>query len=203
MDINKYLEKRYTISAGKNSMTVMNFFRKELYTLFKDLEFKTGCEVGVLRGKNAHGMFKYIPGLKLYLVDPYADYDGGQRTYGKKNTNSFFEQMMRKMSGRNYELIKMKSQDACKYVPDGSLDYIYIDGNHKYDYVMMDLFNWIPKVRKGGILSGHDFFNQPSRGFGAKSAIINYVTFYGFKPLYVTHRTRTKKYAPSWFFVKE
>jgi len=206
MDIRKYLEKHYTVTEKNGFVTVLNFFRRELYVLFRDLGFKTGCEVGVLKGKNAQGMFKYIPGLKLYIVDPYIDYDGGQRTYGKKNKNHL-EEMMQRMSGKNYEFFKMKSHHACKYVPNDSLDFIYIDGNHKYDYVMMDLINWIPKIKKGGILSGHDFFNRVEGlrgGFGAKAAIIDYITFHKFKPLYITHKTKGRRRVhPSWFFIKE
>jgi len=202
MDIRKYLEKHYTIIEKKGFITVLNFFRRELYLLFKELEFKTGCEIGVLKGKNSQGMFKYIPNLKLYMVDPYMDYNGGQRVYGEKN-RIYLEEMMQRMSGKNYEFLKMKSHHACKYIPDESLDFIYIDGNHKYDYVMMDLINWTPKVKKGGILSGHDFFNRAKDGFGAKAAIINYTTFYNFRPFYITHKLKTRRRVqPSWFFIK-
>lgn len=42
-------------------------------------------------------------------------------------------------------------------IADGSLDFVYIDANHEYEFVRSDIQTWLPKVRKGGILSGHDF----------------------------------------------
>ena len=40
---------------------------------------------------------------------------------------------------------------------DNSLDFVFIDASHKYIDVKEDIINWLPKVRKGGILAGDDF----------------------------------------------
>jgi hypothetical protein len=40
---------------------------------------------------------------------------------------------------------------------DGSLDAVYLDGNHNKHSVVKDLKNWIPKIKKGGTVSGHDY----------------------------------------------
>jgi predicted O-methyltransferase YrrM len=47
--------------------------------------------------------------------------------------------------------------DALEYFKDGQLDFIYIDGDHRYEGVLADLTNWKPKLRAGGIMAGHDF----------------------------------------------
>jgi hypothetical protein len=41
---------------------------------------------------------------------------------------------------------------------DESLDFVYIDGNHEFRYIAEDLFEWTKKVKKGGIVSGDDYF---------------------------------------------
>jgi hypothetical protein len=41
---------------------------------------------------------------------------------------------------------------------DGSLDFVYIDGNHDFRHVAEDLFEWSKKVRSGGVVSGHDYY---------------------------------------------
>ena len=50
---------------------------------------------------------------------------------------------------------------------DNSIDLIYIDGDHYYDEVKKDLLLWYPKVKKGGIFSGHDY----SLSWGVKKAV--------------------------------
>jgi len=42
-------------------------------------------------------------------------------------------------------------------VEDASLDFCFIDGDHRYEAVKEDIIAWTPKLRKGGILSGHDY----------------------------------------------
>ena len=37
-----------------------------------------------------------------------------------------------------------------------SLDFIFVDAAHTYDAVVEDIKLWEPKVRKGGLVSGHD-----------------------------------------------
>ena len=43
---------------------------------------------------------------------------------------------------------------------DESLDFIYIDANHAYDFVVEDINLWFPKLKKGGIFSGHDYLDM-------------------------------------------
>jgi predicted O-methyltransferase YrrM len=53
--------------------------------------------------------------------------------------------------------IRMLSLDACQIYPDNSLDFVYIDASHEYEDIKNDIINWLPKVKTGGIISGHDF----------------------------------------------
>ena len=55
--------------------------------------------------------------------------------------------------------MRMTSMEAAQQVEDGSLDFVFIDGDHRFDAVMMDISLWAPKVRKGGIVSGHDYYH--------------------------------------------
>jgi hypothetical protein len=50
-----------------------------------------------------------------------------------------------------------KSLDALEFVNTESLDLVYVDGDHRYEAVVADLKGWTPKVRKGGIIAGHDW----------------------------------------------
>jgi len=48
--------------------------------------------------------------------------------------------------------------DALRDISDGSLDFIYIDGNHSLPYIVSDIYEWNKKVKVGGCISGHDYF---------------------------------------------
>ena len=56
-----------------------------------------------------------------------------------------------------YTVKKMSSVDASKEYEDGVLDMVFIDASHDYEDVKSDILAWYPKVRVGGIISGHDY----------------------------------------------
>ena len=47
--------------------------------------------------------------------------------------------------------------DAVKNFEDSSLDFVYIDGDHEFKAIAIDISDWIHKIRVGGIICGHDF----------------------------------------------
>ena len=118
----------------------------------------SGAEIGVFEGENALNIINFLNIDTLHLIDPYEPYednDGVYRvdfSYGK-------EKAVKVLDGYN-GLIRWhftSSDEACKYVPDDSLEFVYIDGNHSYDFVWNDIHNYLPKVKSGGILGGHDY----------------------------------------------
>jgi predicted O-methyltransferase YrrM len=54
-------------------------------------------------------------------------------------------------------LIKAHSQDVVSKYEDESLDFCFIDGSHEYEDVKKDIQAYLKKVKKGGILAGHDY----------------------------------------------
>jgi predicted O-methyltransferase YrrM len=50
-----------------------------------------------------------------------------------------------------------KSLDALQFFKDGELDMVYVDGDHRYEGAVADIKGWLPKLRKGGCMTGHDF----------------------------------------------
>lgn len=53
--------------------------------------------------------------------------------------------------------MKMSSVDAARFIVDGSLDLVFIDADHSYESVKNDIIAWLPKVRVGGVICGHDY----------------------------------------------
>ena len=63
---------------------------------------------------------------------------------------------------------RLDSVKASTLYQDSSLDFIYIDASHEYNDVKDDLYHWYPKLKKGGIIAGHDYHNRFS---GLKKAV--------------------------------
>lgn len=56
-----------------------------------------------------------------------------------------------------YTPLRMTSLDASLKFEDKSLDFVFIDASHEYAHVLLDIDAWLPKVKSGGILAGHDY----------------------------------------------
>ena len=82
-----------------------------------------------------------------------------------------------------------------RHFEDESLDFVYIDGFHEFDYVMSDLIFWTPKVRPGGIVAGHDYY--PFFRSGVIQAADTYTKMHNINTWYVTRERHS-----SFFWVK-
>ena len=116
----------------------------------------TGAEIGVESGLNAVFILTLLEPKMLYLIDPWNDFLDIQsgKIIGEAQ---FLETKERLKEYNNYQIIRDISSNAVKQFQDNSLDFVYIDGDHCYEAVKTDLNIWYPKVRKGGILCGHDY----------------------------------------------
>jgi len=186
----------YPPFMGMNDIT-----RDTIYSVFNELGYKKGAEIGVDGGRNAKKMFHYILDLQLILVDPWKAYRAGVTP---ELMEQRYQECRLRLKGRDAKYIKKTSIEAVKEVEDGSLDFVYIDGVHGFDNVMTDLIFWSPKVRKGGIVSGHDFY------FGYYSEVVPAVTAYTYAhnitTWYITSKgiptpTSTRE-RPSYLWVK-
>ena len=61
----------------------------------------------------------------------------------------------------HYNPVRLSSLDAAAQYQDGTLDFVFIDAAHDYVNVTADIAAWLPKVREGGILGGHDYNHPP------------------------------------------
>lgn len=82
-----------------------------------------------------------------------------------------------------FEVLKTDSISASTKFPNESIDFVFIDADHRYQFVKNDINAWWPKVKKGGIMAGHDFtwlFPDGFQGVGRavwEFAYSNKVTF--------------------------
>jgi predicted O-methyltransferase YrrM len=193
-DTTRAIWKKFHVHPGDNLPFEgwWNSTRETLYELWGELGFTVGAEIGVRMGTNASAIFARVPNLKLYCIDPWGAYlrvtDHSQEVY--------YQRCVRKLKDKDAVLIKKMSMDAVKDFEDNSLDFIYIDGRHDYPFVLEDIIAWTPKVKVGGIVSGHDYYNFFQGG--VVRAVDAYTMANNIKQWYIT---REKEH--TWWFVKE
>lgn len=167
--------------------------RTVLAEYFKDLGFTYGAEIGVFEGRYSEILFQQIPNLKLLCVDSWKL----GLTHPKK------KRAIQLLNKYNATIIHKSSMDAVKNVKDGSLDFVFIDASHKYADVRDDIREWAKKVRKGGIVSGHDYAVRSATGNDVVRPVNEYVHEHGYK-LLLTKRDRNNPHkddrVPCWYF---
>lgn len=146
--------------------------RVDLAILFGKMRFRVGAEIGVCQGKYSRVFCRNIPGLKLYCIDIWEVDKNDPWDYGE-NHSIHYERAQRILAPFDAILMKKSSMEAVKEFADNSLDFVYIDSNHTYKYTLEDITEWSKKVRSGGIVSGHDYYNL--KGFGVIKAVDEYM----------------------------
>ncbi|QYW08130.1 O-methyltransferase [Lokiarchaeota virus WyrdV1] len=117
-----------------------------------------GAEIGVDKGRNAKSILTELNIDKLYLVDAWFNYKEIQANRPQKTNFKF---VLREFENdKRVEIIRAFSINAVKEIVDNSLDFVYIDANHLYEFVYQDINLWYNKVKKGGIIAGHDIFGH-------------------------------------------
>jgi hypothetical protein len=118
-----------------------------------------GVEVGVFMGQYSREILE-VWGGTLYMVDVWRPLGEEYKDYSNmENHSEAYAETMGEIKGMEDRgiMIRSTSKVASEIFPDESLDFVYIDANHAYDFVKEDIGLWYPKVKKGGILSGHDY----------------------------------------------
>ena len=86
---------------------------------------------------------------------------GGREATSQTDMDAIYEQVLTRFEDERREgrvvVHRETSIEAAPAVPDRSLDWVYVDGDHTYDAVRHDLEAWAPKLKPGGFLTGDDY----------------------------------------------
>lgn len=143
------------------------------------------CELGVFDGTFSREILNMLSPETLYLVDPF---EVNEETYGDAmqlttaySTLSEYSMVLNKfhkeINNRQVIVNKAYSYDSVKYCPDSRLNFIYIDASHLYKDVKRDLSDWLPKLKKGGLICGHDYIPM----FGVIQAVDEFCIEHNFE----------------------
>ena len=166
----------------------MTLFLKEY---FKNSEPLVAVEIGVGEADNSLSILQELPIKKLILIDPYMAYVGSGRLVTTSEEDSLNTAMAKLSKYEQAQLIRKTSEEAVKDIHE-PLDFVYIDGNHSYEYVKNDITLYYPLVKRGGVIGGHDYTLYRCKG------IVRAVNEF------VQQRSRIGFYAvfPDWWVVK-
>lgn len=143
--------------------------------------FKSGAEIGCEAGITTSFLLRHCSQLHLYAVDTWGDLvpeslRSEAYNYHTKNFDVIYPRFLDRVKHYRNRLTILQGvswEMACK-VEDGSLDFIFIDADHGYESVMKDILAWVPKVRPGGLISGHDYDPKHEDVYGVVQAVDEY-----------------------------
>ena len=140
--------------------------RSELPVLFNERGLLgCGVEIGVQVAEFSATILRYWRGMHLISVDPWRE-DRPENYVDIANVAQWHQdanyeaarQRLAPFASRS-SIWRMTSLEAAARIPAASLDFVYIDARHDYASVMEDLEAWYPKVRPGGLVTGHDYLD--------------------------------------------
>jgi len=199
VDIDELIAKKFNIVNGDGPPFISKDGTRETLAAFmNDMGYRSGAEIGVKKGEYSERLCRHMRGLKLKSIDPWHRF----RRNSQQRMDTYFNMACNALSVYGVEVIRKTSVEAAGEVPDGSLDFVYIDAMHEFDFVMVDIIEWVSKVRRGGIVSGHDY-TPPTVFCGVIAAVNAYTKVHDIKRWYVTSGiSKSERGAPSWFWVK-
>lgn len=140
---------------------------KTLIKLVRDNNWTRGAELGVWQGELLNAlMAESSPDLTMIAVDTWEptfsavkkDIETGETDLSGKDMEA--AKRMVNLIVRAYEpriqVIQLDTVAAAAYVPDESLDFVFVDADHRTASVLRDIDAWKPKLKPSGWMTGHD-----------------------------------------------
>ena len=184
--------------------------RNQYHELLKN--YSVGLEVGVEYGAFAEQILQNWEG-RLVCVDFWGKQPNYNEPPNDKNFIEMFDIFNQKMIpfSDRVLIVKNLSEVASRFFPENYFDFIFIDANHEYSSIKKDMEVWWPKLKSGGLFSGHDWlhnFNPTDKNmsvyfdgnyigeYGVNSAVSEFCekNNYGFKV--------TNEEFATWYFYK-
>ncbi|HEY1709045.1 MAG TPA: class I SAM-dependent methyltransferase [Rhizomicrobium sp.] len=131
-------------------------------TIINALKPETVLELGVWRGDFAAHILAHCPSIKrYYLLDPWRPLPEWNKPFNA--STAVFDDAYRatieatRFAADRVTVLRGTTVEAIGQIPDGSVDFAYVDGDHTLRGIAIDLINTYPKLRDGGWLAGDDF----------------------------------------------
>ena len=198
-----------------------NCYRDHFFPMIIDaMNFKTSVEIGVDKAGFSEKILSQTKIEQYVCVDTWQDNFGSnfKPDYYAKDGNVRFDEAKQvllpylnnpdisSVAGGRAIMVRTSSKEASTKFPNEYFDFCYIDGDHSLFGIYDDLFAWSPKVKIGGIISGHDYKDGKQSGimdywgnqldYKIKTVVDSYCLKFGHK------LNITGGLIRSWWFVK-
>lgn len=155
--------------------------RSDLNLLLKEYNMLDNvAEIGVAEGRYSLEILNW--GVKkLYLVDIWETMPFyGDAAFNQNWHDKNYKEVQERVQDFKDKVIFLKglSVDMAIHIEDKSLGMVYLDACHTYEAVLKDLTAYLPKLRNGGIMAGHDFLGKD---YGVEQAVIEFGNTHNFK----------------------
>jgi hypothetical protein len=138
-------------------------YRVDLWIHFlQSVNVKYMVELGVYRGDFAAQLLEECDSIeKYYMIDPWRHLDNWNKPANKNS--DIFEQYLSEtksktdFAGERRIILRGKTTEVVEEIPNGELDFAYIDGDHTLKGISIDLIRIFPKIKVGGFIGGDDF----------------------------------------------
>ncbi|MFQ5562503.1 MAG: class I SAM-dependent methyltransferase [Parvularculaceae bacterium] len=148
---------RSTIDECLNAPTRIDFWAQ----LLVKQGAASAAEVGVWKGDFAAEILKRCPGIEQYfMIDPWRRLDAWNKPANVED-DAFAAIYAEAMSKTDFakdriSVLRGKTTEVIDAIPDNSLDFVYIDGDHTLKGISIDLIRSYAKVKPGGVVGGDD-----------------------------------------------
>jgi hypothetical protein len=126
----------------------------------------TMAEVGVWRGDFARQILEGCDAIqRYYMVDPWANLPNWNKPFNisSKEFDEVYEEALKNTEFASAKIVVLRGEtkNVVDKIPDSSLDFAYIDGDHTLRGITIDLISLLPKIKNGGLIGGDDFTSTP------------------------------------------
>ena len=138
------------------------FTRNDLPKLFKGQAINM-AEIGVEYGGYLDIYYPKLPDANIWLIDLWqTEHNDDYFSKREGQCEKAYDTISNYVSLKNLHLCKGFSSFWAPKFPNQFFDWVYIDADHSYEAVLKDISLWLPKVKMGGIISGHDCNPDPN-----------------------------------------
>jgi len=143
--------------------------RIELWNRFlKATQVRVMAEIGVWKGDFAKEILEKGDFIeRYYMIDPWANLPDWNKPFNVKPDKfaAIYAEAMEKIAfaSERITILRGRTKEMIDRIPDGSLDFAYVDGDHTLRGITIDLIRLLPKIKEGGFIGGDDFDETPWR----------------------------------------
>ena len=156
------IEKPQLLSIASGSKTKLDLWGQ----LLKMTNAREMVEIGVWKGDFAKQILKQCDFIeRYYMIDPWANLPDWNKPFNvaQEVFEDVYAEAIQKPAFATQKIVVLRgrTREVIDQIPDQSLDFSYIDGDHTLRGITIDLIKILPKMKEHGLVGGDDFTNSP------------------------------------------